>query len=324
MNDAQLIDRLARTDPFAADVPVPDEIWTPAVALHEIERRTGMQTNERRVHELESTPPAPRGPRRRWLVSALAAGLAVVVAVVLAIALLAGGDEAVPDVGNTTVPETLPESSVTTARDVAAELRAAVDAGDWQSVVGLFAPDATLTFGPGWEEEGTVVPQSNPATSVSGWEDRRRVGPFDWDGDLVRSGFDAIAHDVMWSYALGLNFFDKCVETDPLTITCQIGWGEHPLGNAQYGASFHIHTIVDGLIVNTTVDVTARNPGGGFAPHQVVFDYEAGAEYEAWVRVNRAEFNEDGALFRLTGDLVISPDTVERHRELIAEWIAQR
>ena len=47
MNDAQLIERLADTDAYSADSPMPDEIWTPDVALHEIERRTGMQTQDR-------------------------------------------------------------------------------------------------------------------------------------------------------------------------------------------------------------------------------------------------------------------------------------
>ena len=101
MNDAQLIERLAVTDVYSSDASLPDEIWTPAAALHEIERRTDMQIQE---HEpkVAPSPPPRRSPGRRWLVPALAGAAAVIIAVALAVVLLGGDD--LPDVTNDPPP----------------------------------------------------------------------------------------------------------------------------------------------------------------------------------------------------------------------------
>jgi hypothetical protein len=57
MNDARLLELLARTDPFPVDAPLLDAVRVPAIALHEIERRIEVQTQERP----EVATPSPPG-----------------------------------------------------------------------------------------------------------------------------------------------------------------------------------------------------------------------------------------------------------------------
>lgn len=326
MNDAQLIDRLAGTDAYAADVPVPDEIWTPDVALREIERRTAMQTDERKIQELGGSPPAPRGPRRRSLAPAMAAALAVVVAVVVAIALLAGGDEEVPDVGNTTVPvdTTTPEPAALTPLEVGEALNQAAVAGDWEAVRALYAEEATFSIDVGDISDSSII--SNAPLAIPFPPGRPTVAPFpilnqfDWDDDGVISGFDDIAATTMTLWALGVEPYRSCSEVDATTLVCDER-GQGPFSSPPDLPIYsEIFTVVDGRITQHILDLSDEDsfsPVGFVVPPLPV-------EYEDWVRENRAELNPDGALFEFLGKLLITPDTVEVHRQLIAEWVAQR
>lgn len=81
MNDTQLLNRLGRANAYGDDAPLPDAIWTHDLALREIDRRIGMQTQEKKT----TTVP----PRRRpvgWLVAAAAFGVVLLVGVAFALA----------------------------------------------------------------------------------------------------------------------------------------------------------------------------------------------------------------------------------------------
>jgi hypothetical protein len=271
-------------------------------------------------------------------VPAVAAGLAAVVAIVVAAAISGGGDdEPLPPIGNTTVPITTPTtvSAPETAGEVGEALNAAAAAGDWETVVGLFAVDATVTLGPGNAEfEGS----SNPRASNTGFgpTNPTNLGDFltgndwlgsfpvvDWDGDSSRSGLDSVAQDTMIGWAMGFSVFESCQAEDTSTLVCVGLWDEHPFPNPGRGEEIAIHTVVDGLITDTTWDIE------GVTGNISVIDRIEANEYAAWVEANRTEFTADAELFQTTaGDpitaLVMTPDTVGIHRQLIAEWVAQR
>ena len=77
MNDTQLLNRLGRANAYGDNAPLPDAIWTHDLALREIDRRIGMQTQEK------TTPVVAPEPRRRgWLVAAAAFGVVLLVGVI--------------------------------------------------------------------------------------------------------------------------------------------------------------------------------------------------------------------------------------------------
>jgi hypothetical protein len=81
VNDTQLLNRLGRANAYVDDAPLPEAIWTHDLALREIDRRIGMQTQEK------TTPVAAPEPRRRgWLVAAAAFGVVLLVGVVFTLA----------------------------------------------------------------------------------------------------------------------------------------------------------------------------------------------------------------------------------------------
>jgi hypothetical protein len=223
-----------------------------------------------------------------------------------------------------------------TAAEVGEALNAAAAAGDWETVVGLFAEDATVTLGPGNRQfEGT----SNPRASNTGFgpTNPTNIGDFltgddwlgsfpvvDWNGDSVRTGFDSVAQDTMVVYALGFSVFESCSAEDSSTLVCIGVWDGNPFPNPGRGEEVAIHTVVEGLITDTTWDMSGVTGGNAS-----VIDRMDANEYANWAQVNRSELIGDAELFRSdSGDpivaLVMTPDTVEIHRQLIAEWVAQR
>lgn len=119
MNDTQLLNRLGRANAYVDDAPLPDAIWTHDLALREIDRRIGMQTQEK------TTPVvAPRPRRRSWLVAAAAFGVVLLVGVSLA--LTSRGTEVSPATSPTTVaPPTTQATPATTVAPVATTVAAA-------------------------------------------------------------------------------------------------------------------------------------------------------------------------------------------------------
>jgi len=129
MNDSQLLERLASTDAYAPDAPLPSSARTRAAAIAEIERSTDMQTQKR------PTAQAPaRRTRQGWL--AAAAAFIVVLIVGAAMVLLAGqADEDVIEPTTTTSVST----TITTVPPPPEPVPPIVDA--WQRVgAGVMTP----------------------------------------------------------------------------------------------------------------------------------------------------------------------------------------
>jgi hypothetical protein len=341
MNDAQLIDRLAGTDAYSADVPVPDDIWTPDVALREIERRTGMQTQEQETQQVGGSPLGSKPPRRRWLVPVLAAGTAVVIAVVVAVALLGGDDES--DVANSTVPTTapttVPESAGLSPLEVAEALDAAIVAGDWEAVLALYSEDATYTHlddgfgfdafrhgrGPADYTIRTDMPLTSERFTSGGgmlpgqWEEPLTgdYPPVDWDGEPGITGFDDLATLAMANYAAGVTDFYSCEQVDATTVVCEVVIEGHAFWETPPPVT-DIFTIEGGLITHQSYDTTVLQPATDPTGSPRI-------GYFVWVRDNRPELEQslfwpEGGNARQT----ITSETAETHRELIAEWRAQR
>jgi len=312
MNDTQLISRLAGTDAYAADVPVPDEIWMPDIALRQIERRKEMQTQETPTQ----TVPAGSPPtRKRWVIPSLTGAAAVVVAIVLAVALAGGEDEPLPPVGNTTVPTTVPESAPLTPLEIGEALNQAALTGDWEAERLLYAEGARYT-----NQVAVVVglnaPENTPMTEPATlYETFPIMNVFDWDGDGTSTILDAVASNTMVNYATGVTTRYSCKEVDATTLFCDIlGEGYPFYAAAGPNGLTHTYTVVDGRMTEEVSDGPLREIGSALTMR----------EYHDWVRASHAELDVDGALFETWGGLLITADTVETHRELIAEWRAQR
>ena len=170
MNDAQLLVLVAETDAYAAHTPLPESMLSREAALHEIERRTGMDTRDTATRRTRpdvangrepaigpETPGPVEKPRPNWRrsgvrVGAAAFGLVIVIGAVIA-AVNTIGDS--PDVATTTTPPPTTATTVTEAPTfttdealaVAEEYLAAFEAADIDAIRGLFGPDAHITEG---------------------------------------------------------------------------------------------------------------------------------------------------------------------------------
>jgi len=119
VNDTQLLNRLGRANAYVDDAPLPEAIWTHDLALREIDRRIGMQTQEK------TTPVVAPEPRRRgWLVAAAAFGVVLLVGVMLTLA--NRSTEVSPATPPTTVaPPTTQAAPATTVAPVATTVASA-------------------------------------------------------------------------------------------------------------------------------------------------------------------------------------------------------
>jgi hypothetical protein len=319
----QVIDLLRTADPVSEMTPASDGFPSITALLHRIdERSTDMQTEERPLAQT----PQPRDRRPRWLVPALAGAAAVIIAIVVGVVVF-GGESDGPDVIEPTpttaaLTTTLPPALA--PAEVGAALNEAAAAGDWEAVRRLYAEDATFSIDVGDIPDSSII--SDAPLAVPFPPGRPLVAPFpilnqfDWDDDGVISGFDDIAATTMTLWALGVEPYRSCREVDATTLVCDER-GQGPFSSPPDLPIYsEIFTVVDGRITQHALDLSAEDsfsPVGFVVPPLPV-------EYEDWVRANRPELNPDGALFEFLGKLLITPDTVEVHRQLIAEWVAQR
>ena len=126
MNDSQLIERLAETDLYRNDRPLPETV-RPDIGLLEIARRTGMDTMER-VERAEAGKPQHRRSRGPLIA---AAAFALVIAVGLVGALVAGTDDGTDPADIST---TAPPTTVTTEAPPTTIAAAPVDIGDVEPI----------------------------------------------------------------------------------------------------------------------------------------------------------------------------------------------
>lgn len=283
-----------------------------------------MQTQDKQPIIEQARPPGR--PRRRWLVPAVAGAVAVVIAIVVAATLLSGDDE--PDVTNDPVPTqtTVPVEVFLTPLEVGEILNQAAITGDWEAQRALFADEATLTdtflvegLDPNPPNLAVDAALSQPAAFFFRFP---ISSEFDWDGDGTVTLFDSVASEVMAHYASGVTTRFDCAESGPGSIECEMLLEGDPflIDSCDEGALdgrlvgfVRTYTVTDGLIVNQSIDTAPCVPHADSSRR----------EYHDWVRANHAEVNADDALFETWGKPLITSDTVDTHRQLIAEWRVQ-
>jgi hypothetical protein len=285
MNDAQLIKRLAGTDAYAAGGPLPDEIWTLDVALQEIERRTGMQTQKRTEVQV-ARPPEKRGRRLRAAVAAFVAIVAIGGAAAIWASL-----QSESDVGSR-VGEALNEARVT---------------GDVELFRQLYSDEATFTD----------LADSRSVSLQAVLRDPLQPG-VDWDGDGTTTVLDSFIGLAMEDYAVGVILAHSCSQSDSTTIVCDEVLQGHPFVSNPNGYRISsTYTLVDGLITEQVFDASPWGTGQWF---DTKMDPARVWPYQQWVQANHPELEAE--LFSDFAFLRMTPSTVENHRQLIAEWRA--
>jgi len=311
VNDDRLIERLADTDAYSADTPLPDEMWTAAAALSEIERKAGRRPQSAGV-------PTVRSIRsRRWLLPAAAAFAVIVGAFAIVTVLIRNNG---PDVTN---------DAPLTPLEVGLALNEAIVTGDPEAARQLYADDATYTLvDDGFGLMSSVRhrlaqidsfrpdrPLDRPLARPKGNLTSSMGTPFnvhDWLADDSFNGFDDLAADAMALYAQGVTTALSCAESAPGTVVCENVLEGHAFLSAPPETT-DTFTVVDGLIVHQEYNTLNAPDENTFA---LQLDYE---NYVISVRPDQAE-----GLFYQAGRMQLTPETVEIHRTLIAEWRAQR
>jgi len=133
----------------------------------------------------------------------------------------------------------------------------------------------------------------------------------DWDGDGRVTELDNFASLGVELYAGGTTNFLSCTQPDAFTAVCdevREGWA---FPSPSHSANWTF-TIADGLIDSIVIDVVGQGT-----------DSSALRNYGSWVQQNRPELAGD-LVNEFTGAWKLNPDTIDMHRELVAEWQAQR
>lgn len=255
-----------------------------------------MQTQQRPT---QSVAGRPVPPPRRWLVAAAAA------AVVLAIgagAFLFNNDssEVVDPPPTTTV-------APTTVPPVPAEVDAfneAATAADWAAVAALFADSATMQFmspeGPSPEIQMTdPIPED--------------AGIVDWNGDGAVTEFDWFLTQGAEMYVGQTTSVLACEALDAAMVVCDEAREGFVFKSAGHKATWTL-TVSDGLFTSLVFDLT-ESTANGSDPLEV-------GRYRIWIRDNHPELEAE--LFADPVTLSITPDNLETHRELVAEWSAEQ
>jgi len=303
----QAFEAVRQADPLPTDSAGPDGFLSLTALLDRIdERSTNVQTQER--IDGATTPPPPSS-RPRWLVPMLAGAAAVIAAIVFVALVFTGNDE--PDVIEPVPPPTtvatsttLLEAAVLSPLEVTGVYNEAVAAGDWTALRALYAD--TAEFEVNSETGETFVERVALVDLVP-------QTPYDWDGDGLVDGFDALIDDAAKVAAHGTTAFVSCSQLDAGTAACQEVWEGHAFARPEIPHNTWTLTIVDGVITTHVLEVVRTdNP----------FDTDLTSQYNLWVSDNKPELS----IVELFDDIItlaISPDTVPVHRELIAEWQAE-
>lgn len=238
MNDSQLLDRLATTDTYRPDVPLPESLRSDIV-LHEIERRMDMDMDMK-----ELTQP-PTTPKRRWngMVAAAVAFVAVViVGVVVALSSLGGGDEIDPATTIPSTTEVAPPTSEpgTTTTTVAASSEVSVDdlalaasfvdamnseePGGWESM--FAAPVIEIpAFGGGWT---IAVGSDDELPEHVDLAERAELGECTQAGNRVSC---QIYHANLFTETVGIDpFWDRWSFVPQGGLVAEVRW-QHDAGN---------------------------------------------------------------------------------------------
>lgn len=175
-----------------------------------------------------------------------------------------------------------------TPREAGDALNAAIVAGDLEAALGLFAQDATYT--------------DRFLAATGGGSDL----------PISEAGVPGM---IQKAYLFGITKVFDCVQGDATTVECTVVEEGNPFGTPEVTGKVHTLTVVDGLITSWLFEEEIRVVPGASA---------AQFEYEDWVLANHPEMLEKYELFEFPSRLVVNEATIEIHRQLIAEWKAQR
>ena len=309
MTQDQAFEAVRQANPLPTDSSGADGFLSMTALLDRIdERNMDMQTQERS----RTGSPRPRDERPRWLVPALAGALVVIIGIALGALLLTGGSNEPDVIEPAPAPTTLPDVVVLSPLEVTNLYNQAVATGDWTAIRELYADTA---------EQQVVLPTETLPKEVV--FDRVPRTPDDWDNDGLLTGFDGFIHEGAWQYAAGTTTFLSCSQVDDVTAACAEVWEGFAFRRPDMESITHTLTIVDGVITTHVIGVPDRSA-------DPILDHLVD-EYRQWVSENRPEL--EATLFDRR-DIPSgtdarwpdwpTPDTAETHRELVAEWQAQR
>ncbi|MCG8592455.1 MAG: hypothetical protein MJE66_24455, partial [Proteobacteria bacterium] len=170
MNDLQLLERLAETDPCPGDAEMPASAWSPDVAFSEVEERVAVELPATRWPRLAA-------PRPGWLVAAMAFIVVLVVGgVLLAVLRDASGPDPVapassaPSPSTTAAPPTsaVREELLPEAQTLLANFEAAYNSADVETLAALIGPETSLTLtpSPGSDDSPITVPLVDHAAAA--------------------------------------------------------------------------------------------------------------------------------------------------------------
>lgn len=270
-----------------------------------VERRRDMQTQQRPT---ELVTGRPVKPPRRWLPAAVAAAFIVVV---IGAGTFLSSDSGVVDPPPATETPTTTMAPTTTVAPitvppslgVAETLNDAATSSDWAAVAALFADSATLQF-VGAQGTSPAVAMTDPLPA--------EAGIADWNGDGAVTELDWFLRQGAEIYVGQTTTMLACEAADATSVVCDETREGFVFKSEGHKATWRL-TVDDGLITGLVLDLSASTANGS-DPLEV-------GRYRIWVGENHAEL-EDG-LFADPVTLAISPDNLETHRELIAEWQAE-
>jgi hypothetical protein len=277
----------------------------PQASMYLLDDNVNWRINMETKHEVIDLELTPEQNERKWWPTATLAAVAIA-AIVLLVLVRQPDSPGVPvatdDVG---LPTTDISSRIRTPLEVGDALNAAIVAGDLTEIRQLYSDDATyhdLKAGP----LGSILDPT--------------FGPFpDWDGDELNTLFDEWLWDFANDYAAGVTRAYSCEPTEPSTVTCEGVFENHAFMTAASDLAVMITlTVENGVITHHQLDAGPVNFSGVWnmkLPDELV------VSYERWAEENHPE--REKGLF-LEGHLIMSPETVEAHRQLIAEWRQQQ
>lgn len=298
MTQPQLRDLVKASNPVVTHQLLPDERVLRTLYDEAMQRAGNPQTSvdlleqpveRRREMQTQERPievvrkPEARRPRRR-LIPALAGALAVIAIAVGVWAL-------------TSNPE--PEFADWSPLQLTDSFNEGVISGDWAGVRDVLAPEATYQ-----------ITTSGGGTPVIRFADEipPGAGVEDWDGDGVVTEYDGFATLGAEIYSGGITSFLSCTQPDAFTAVCEEAREGYAFFSPSHSATWTV-SVSDGLVTAIVIDLV----GNGV-------DALAVNQYRLWVGENRPDVKDQ--LFNSFNERILTPDTVELHRELATEWLA--
>lgn len=157
--------------------------------------------------------------------------------------------------------------------------------------------------------DATYQLEQSPAIRFSD-ELPETAGVADWDGDGKVTEMDGFIRLGAELYAGGVTTLLSCSPADAATAVCDEVREGFAFKSPSHSAKWTF-TFTDGLINSIVIDVVGQGT-----------DVSLLRTYGGWVEQNRPELAGE-LIHEFTGAWKLNPDTIETHRELVAEWQAR-